>query len=303
MTRKLPPLNSLKAFEASARHKNFTKAAEELFVTQGAVSKQVKTLEDYLGITVFERKHHNLSLTENGRTYLVSINNALNIIEQATDGIVQNDNQVDVLNIKISPTLSNKWLIPLIDKFKDKFPNINISIEASDCATDYDTIYTIPADIAICTVRAKIWKHVIAEKIMDEELLPICAPHLKISESSINNLEDLLKHNLLMHTKRPNMWEEYLSTIGFNNVSIKHSMAFGHFYMLIQAAIDGMGMALIPKILIEEELKQNKLVTAFYSKFDSPYHCYLIYPKHKAELKKIKNFRKWVKSCVLINNK
>lgn len=296
MSRKLPPLNSLKAFEASARHKNFTKAAEELCVTQGAISKQLKTLEDYLGVTLFERKHQKLSLTNEGEIYLASVSNALNIVEQATDNISKN-NKSDILNINIAPTLSNKWFIPLLDDFKKKYPNINISIEASDCSKDYDSMDTMPADIAICMVKAKNWKYVIAEKIMDEELLPVCAPHLQVSPYNLNDVHDLLAHNLLQHTKRAGMWEEYLHGIGFGNVPIKHSIAFGHFYMLIQAAIDGMGIALIPKIFIEEELKQNKLVIAFNAEFTSPYHAYLIYPKQKGELKKIRNFRKWVQGC------
>lgn len=294
MNRKLPPLNSLKAFEASARHKNFTKAATELFVTQGAISKQLKILEEYLGISLFERKQQKLFLTKDGEAYLASINNALNIIEQATDNICSSHKQLDVLNINIAPTLSNKWLIPLLDDFRKIYPDIKIIIEASDCSTDYDSIDTMPSDIGICMVKAKTWKHVVAEKIMDEELLPICAPHLKISNSFLTNPNDLLKHNLLEHTKRPGMWEEYLRGIGFGNATIKQSTAFGHFYMLIQAAIDGMGIALIPKIMVEDEIKQNKLSIAFSTTFDSPYHTYLIYQKQKAELKKIRNFRKWI---------
>lgn len=296
MRKTLPPLNALKCFEASARHQSFTKAAEELCVTQGAISKQIKLLEDHLGITLFERKHHILLLTPEGEHYLASISHALNIIEQATDSS-QIRERAETLHIAIAPTLSNKWFIPLLDSFTKQYPQVTIRLEAGSCQTDYDTPDTLPTDIAISEIREKPWKYVTAEKIMDEELVPVCSPGF-LSGIALNNPQKLLEYKLLQHTKRPNMWEEYLGAAGMEHVTIKHSMELAHFYMLIQAAIDGMGIALIPKIFIEEELQHNKLIIAYAFDFKSPYSCYLMVPKHKNELRKIRNFRRWLLSVV-----
>ena len=291
MARKLPPLNALKAFETIARHCNFTKAAEELGVTQGAVSKQAKILEDYLGVMLFQRKPPHVTLTREGQLYLPSIQSALNTIEQATDQLVHNHRQTEILHINILPSLSSRWLIPLLDNFRHRYPHISVNVSVGDGPIDFDTVQ---ADTAIRVAKKNIWKQCYTEKIMGEELLPVCVPALKNGKQPIRQPDDLRHHQLLQHMTRPDMWQEYLQTIGHGNLKIKHTLGFEHFFMLIEAALDGMGIALIPKFLIEKELEEGRLVVVFKAAYQSPYTYYLISPKHKMELKKVKLFRNWL---------
>jgi len=290
MTRKLPPLNALRAFEAAANHASFTKASLELGVTQGAISKQIKLLEEYLCITLFERKHQHLALTASGKKYLASISKALDTIEKATDKLIVQPSAKDILHINILPSLSSRWLIPMLDDFKNRYP-YNVNVEIGDGPIDFEKAN---ADIAIRAARKDNWKKFHAEIIMGEDLLPVCRPSF-IADHKINNINDLAKYNLLQHTTRPNMWEEYLQAVGYKGKNIKHGLGFEHFFMLIQAAEDGLGIALIPSFLIERELEKGRLVVAYKTNFKSDYHYYLIYPKQKAGLKKIKDFVKWLK--------
>ena len=291
MPRTLPPLNALKTFEAMSRHGNFTKAAEELGVTQGAVSKQVKILEDFLGVLLFQRKHQHVTLTKEGQLYLPSIQSALDTMEQATDQLLHNHRQAEVLHINILPSLSSRWLIPLLEDFRLKYPHISVNVSVGDGPVNFDTTH---ADIAIRVTPKNIWKQFHAEKIMGEELLPVCSPALKKGKHPIHTPDDLRHHPLIQHTSRPSMWPDYLKAIGYNHLTLKHNLGFEHFFMMIEAALDNMGVALIPRFLIEKELKEGRLVTAFNATYKSPYIYYFICPKHKFELRKTKIFRDWL---------
>lgn len=288
--RKLPPLNSLKAFEVSARHKSFTKAASELAVTQGAVSKQVKILEDYLGLKLFERKYQHIILTENAEHYLSSIQDALKIIEDATDQFTIFPRNEEILHLNILPSLSNRWLIPMLNDFKKNHLKITINIQAGDGLVDFEAS---EIDIAIRAGKSKVWKGVYAEKIMGEDLVPVYAPKL----GSVK-LENIQKYNLLQHTTRPEMWNEYLAAMGFNSNKIEHKLAFEHFFMLIDAAIGGQGVALIPRFLIENELLNGSLLSVLDDSYNSPYSYYFICKKDALLLDKNRAFKSWLFSKV-----
>jgi LysR family transcriptional regulator, glycine cleavage system transcriptional activator len=289
----LPPLGTIKAFEASARHASFTKAADELFVTQGAISKQIKLLEEYLGVALFERRHQHLLLTKEGQLYMKSVCPALESIADATRQLRSRLGEPESLHINILPSLSSRWLIPLLDGFKKKYPAIDVIVTIGDGAIDFNTTN---ADIAIRVAKTHIWKPQHAEIFMGEELIPVCSPQLKSQTTPLENPKDLLHYSLLQHTTRPDMWADYVSALGYKDVKGKHGLGFEHFFMLIQAAEEGLGIALIPKFLIEKELASGRLVLAFNANFQSPYNYYLVYPKQKAKLLKIKNFKKWIRN-------
>jgi len=284
--RKLPPLNSLKAFEVSARYKNFTRAASELGVTQGAISKQIGILEDYLGVKLFKRRHRNIELTKGAAVYASAVRKAIESIENATEKMLANS-ESETLRINVMPSLTSRWLIPKMEDFKKKYPNISVLLDTGDGNIDFDKT---GADIAIRVSRKPKWK-CYAEKIMGEELLPVCAPSLKISKP-----QDLVKYQLLQHTTRPDMWNDYLRSIGHAGMKVKHEMGFEHFFMLTQAAVDGLGVALIPRFLIERELKNKSLRIAFVAEYKSPYNNYFLCPKPNLELKKVRIFRQWLLS-------
>ena len=289
--RKIPPLNSLKAFEASARHQSITKAANELSVTQSAISKQIKLLEDYLDLKLFERKYQHIILTQKAEGYLSSIQTAFETIEQATNHLVGYRKKTETLRINILPSLSSRWLIPMLNEFKKIHPQIAINIETGDNTVNFDSN---EVDIAIRVSKQNSWKGIYAEKIMHEELIPVCSPSLKPIRS-----DSIHKYTLLQHTSRPAMWNEYLSSLGYGNIKIDHTLGFEHFFMLIEAATDGLGIALIPRLLIRSELAVGTLVPAFDSHYQSPFSYYFLCKKNKLTLNKIQIFKDWLFSTAL----
>jgi LysR family glycine cleavage system transcriptional activator len=293
MARRLPPLNSLRAFVEAAKYESFTKAASELGVTQGAVSKQINLLENYLGLNLFERKHQSLALTKLAKTYLASVNDALNSIEQATTRLAKKDNK-KTLNISILPSLTPQWLIPMLNDFSPLY-DINVEIGSGYGTIDFDKNST---DIAIRIGKEKDWKNFCVEKLIDEKLICACSPNYLTKKHSIKNAADLASRNLLNNTSRPFMWKNYLKSLGLRKLDIKHDVGFEHFFMLIEAAKDGAGIALLPQFLIKKELENGSLVIAFKPLFISGYGYYLIYPKQKAHSRKIEDFIKWAKKNI-----
>ncbi len=287
--KKIPPLNSVKAFEVSARHKSFSKAAGELGVTQGAISKQIKILEEYLELKLFKRKHQHISLTKEGEIYFNDIRQAIESIEVATDKLTNKSSKAEYLRLNVIPSFCTRWLIPRMDDFKKKNPHISIILDTGDSANiDFDAMNT---DIIIRASKAPPWKQYHYEQIMGEELLPVCSPKLKIIKP-----DDLIKYQLLQHTTRPDMWPEYLKDIGYEHIKVNHGLGFEHFFMLIQAAIDGIGVALIPRFLIKDELEKKQIVVPFKTDYQSPFHLYIICPKQKLNLRKVRLFKDWLLS-------
>ena len=291
MATKLPPLNSLRAFASAASHESFTKAAVELNVTQGAVSKQIAILEDYLGLNLFERKHQSLLLTKPAKKYLESVDAALKIVEQATLKIAKKSDKEN-LNISILPSLSNQWLMPRLADFKSLHPNYKINLQIGDSHVDFDKRQD--TDFSIRIARKNSWPNFRVEKLIEENLICVCSPKLK-AKHPIKNVADLLNRNLLLHTSRPDTWKNYLKNYGVKKIELTHDGGFQHFFMLIKAAKDGSGIALIPDFLIKEELQSGSLVKVFATSFKSGYSYYLINPKQKSYLQKIADFKNWIK--------
>ncbi len=289
MAKKLPPLNALKAFLAAANNLSFTKAAAEIGITQGAISKQIKILEEFLGLTLFERKHQHLLLTKSGKIYLKAMNKAFCIIEQATSNLTDHHEEKEVLNINVFPSFSTCWLTPRLENFRKNYP-YKINIQTGDGMIDFDKTN---ADVAIRVTEKNIWKKFHVEKFMGEDLLPVCSPKLKVTQP-INNLRDLAKHNLILDTTRPTMWEEYFAALGYKIPTIEYKLSAEHFFILIQAAKDALGIVLVPRALIEKELQQGSLVIALKTNFKSNWNHYCFSPKQKARLKKVKDFQRWI---------
>lgn len=294
MAARLPPLNSLRAFEAAARLLNFTRAAEELGVTQGAISKQIKILEDYLNITLFKRKNQSLELTDEARSYLASVKNAFGILTVATDQLLKVQKRSEVLNINCLPMLSMKWLAPNIEKFKQKYPFIEVNIITGDGPINFSQD---DADVAIRIHSKPDWKGVDYNAIMDEELVVVCSPAIA---KNIKKPRDLENQMLLKHTTRQNMWYKWFKDVGFGYIQPNFSLGFEHFFMLVPATIKGAGVALVPRLFVEDELKNGSLVIPLKVKYQSPYSYYLLSPKHKTDLEKVKLFRHWMENITRI---
>jgi LysR family glycine cleavage system transcriptional activator len=293
---KLPPLKSLKIFVICSKTKSFSKAANILNLTQGAVSKQIALLENHLGFKLFERNFPALALTKSAEIYLKKIEVALLAIEAATNEIISTKNSKkikEVLHINVMPSMSAIWLVQKLSDFKKKFPGYDVLVKIGDGDIDFKKT---GCDLAIRVTTQKNnlkWKKFNAVKLMGEELLSVCSPKFK-KIHKINEVKDLPKCNLLGHTYRPQMWKKYLTFFGLKNLQIRHEHNFEHFFMVSEAAKNSMGIGLVPKFLIEKELKNKELVQAVKDNFKSPYCYYALHLKQKNVPQKITDFTRWL---------
>jgi len=286
MFNNLPPLNALRSFEAAARHVSFSLAAKELFVTHGAVSKQVKILEEYLGVTLFLRQHRQLVLTDDGKEYWRKLQSALQDIDNATLEVQSQQLRKQSLSINVLPSLSLSNLIPSLESFKSANPNLYVDLSIGDGPVDFSQRRY---DIAIRSATEKP-KSVNAIKLMDEDLCLVCNPELA---KQISCLDDLNNMTLLKHTLRPNMWQQWSDAVELVLTAEKR-LGMAHFYMLSQAAVSGLGIALIPRFFIEQQLKQGSLVIPFEVNFMSPYCYYLMTDKSNNYPFKTEVFINWL---------
>lgn len=282
----LPPLNSLRVFACAANHLSFTLAAKELHVTHGAISKQIKLLEEYLGLDLFLRQHRSLQLTDEGNRYLVQIKTALQSISNATDEIKTRRFREQSLSINVLPSLSLSGLIPSLEEFKSRYPNLYVDLSIGDFAVNFSQTHY---DIVIRSATSK--PHgVNSIKLMDEDLCLVCSPEIA---KKMHTLEDINQMTLLKHTLRQNMWQEWSQAIGIELTTDK-KFGMAHFYMLSQAAVSGMGIALIPRFFIEQQLADGTLVIPFSAQFISPYSYYLLMPKSNNYSYKVQVFIDWL---------
>lgn len=286
MYQKLPPLNALRAFESAARHVSFTRAAEELFVTHGAISKQVKMLEQYLGMPLFIRQHRALSLTEEGLHYLPMIQTALQTINHATQDLLAQPLRAQSIAVNVLPSMTINWLIPSLDQFKQAHPNLYVDLTIGDFPLDFNQHHY---DIAIRSSMTEP-KDMHAIKLMDEDLCLVCSPQIA---KQLQTLDDLNNVMILEHTTRPNLWQTWSEEIGFT-LDNTNRIGMEHFYMLSQAASSHMGVALIPRFFIAEQLSNGSLVLPFSVNFQSPYTYYLLTPSLTPLPLKTQLFIDWI---------
>ncbi len=288
MRRRLPPLNSLRAFEVAARHLSFTRAAEELCVTQGAVSRQVKQLEDYLQLELVRRKNQTLSLTEDGEVYMSALGRAFDMLDSATRRLQGKTDQLS-LGVRVLPTLAMRWLIPRLYEFHRLHPEIQVRITTSLHPGDF----TID-DFDIAIGRKPEWQHGIRfDRVMPEDLIVVCSPALLAGDNPIRQPADLGKHNLLHAATRPEAWKVWLSGVGLENFNTD-GIKFEHYYYVIQAAISGLGVAVTPRPLVIDDLASGQLAAPFDVSIPTHDGYYLIYAEKRADLAKIQAFRRWI---------
>lgn len=282
----LPPLNALRAFEAAARLQSMTLASKELHVTHGAISKQIKILEDYLGFALFVRLHKRVGLTDEAKRYLPHVQAALQTLSSATGDLRRQSAVPQSLAINVLPSLTINWLIPRMEQFKSRHPHLYVDLSIGDFAVDFSQGRY---DIAIRSSTV-IPKGVNYIKLMDEDLCLVCAPSLA---PKLQCIEDINSITLLKHTTRPELWEYWAEKVG---LKLTQEQTFGveHFYMLSQAAASGMGAALIPRFFIEDQLANGSLVIPFDANFTSPYAYYLLTPKSPSMPLKVQAFIDWL---------
>lgn len=290
MSRRLPPLNALKVFEAAARHLSFTKAAEELFVTQAAVSHQIKLLEENLSIKLFRRKNRSLLLTEEGQSYFLDIKDVFINLTDATEKLLSKTAS-GALTVASPPSFAIQWLVPRLAQFSELHPEIDVRIKAIDLD---EGMLNDDVDIAIYYGRGN-WPSIRADKLRSEYLIPVCAPSLLTKGIPLNSPKDLNKHTLLHDMSRKD-WKMWCRQVGASNVNVNQGPIFSLSTLVLQAAIYGQGVALGYSVLARPEIEAGRLICPFEEFLLSKDAYYIVSEESSSELGKIKVFREWMLS-------
>ncbi|MEZ8143992.1 transcriptional regulator GcvA [Enterovibrio norvegicus FF-33] len=288
MARRLPPLNSLRVFETAARHLSFTRAAEELFVTQAAVSHQIKALEEFLGLKLFRRRNRSLLLTEEGQSYFLDIKDIFVSLADATDRVLERGAK-GALTISLPPSFAIQWLVPRLSDFNQAHPEIDVRIKAVDLE---EGSLTDDVDVAIYYGRGN-WPGLRCDELYPEFLLPVCSPAVFHSEKPLNTLEDL-KYHTLLHDRSRKDWTAYAKYYQITDINLNYGPIFSHSAMVLQAAALGQGIALSNNVLAQPELESGRLVCPFEHFLMSKNAFYLVSQQRDADSGRITAFRDWV---------
>jgi LysR family transcriptional regulator, glycine cleavage system transcriptional activator len=292
MKRHLPSITSLRAFEATARHLSFTRAAIELNLTQTAVSHQIKTLEGLLGVRLFVREPNGVQLTDTGRDYLSAISPAMFEIVSATNRVGDAVSE-NILHVACLGTYAIKCLIPNLSKFRMRYPDITLRMTT---LKSFEEIVRHNYDVAIRYGDGR-WPRMLADKIADEEIFPICSPTLLNSDRPLRHLDDLRRHTII-RTESPvlrDYWDLWVETAGGKSMEFSNEISCDSLATTIQAAMDGLGVALARSSVTKVELASGRLVEPFTVRFPCAFEGYYVvtFPE-LADLHKVKAFRSWV---------
>ena len=288
LRRSLPQLNALRSFEAAARHQSFTRAADELCVTQGAVSHQVKALETKLGLKLFNRERQGLVITDAGQDYLAVVRDAFDRIALGTDRLLQREHS-GVITVSASPDFAAKWLVCRLGRFTEAHPEIELKVSATMHHVDFACE---DVDLAIHH-GAGSWLGLDAVSLSAEELFPVCRPALLESRRGIDSPEDVLQFPLL-HLNDRRDWSKWLEAAGAPGEGLLHGPILNHASMLIDAAIEGQGIALARTALAAADLINGRLVRPFQTALPLKNTYWIVCPKVTSTLPKVAAFRDWL---------
>lgn len=291
--RNLPTLMGMQCFEATARHLSFTRAADEMNLTQSAVSKQVAQLESLLEHPLFRRVRKRLQITPEGSLYLTEVRKILSQVEMSTRYVQSYGGQSEVLNVTTLPTFGARWLIPRLNGFRFRHPNIYLNI--SNRTEPFD-LEDERVDVAFFFGHG-VWPKAECIKLLEEEVVPVCSPSAISGQSAAEPL-DLTKLVLLQSATRPEAWHEWFEAQGYYTKHSYHGPRFDTFYMTLRAACAGCGVALVPKFLAEDELQSGRLIIPWAFSLKSRNAYYLAYPEHKSEVPKVTGFVEWIQERI-----
>ncbi len=300
MQRRLPSMNMLRAFEAAARQQSVTLAAQELHVTQSAVSHQIKALEAWLGVALVQRNGRGLGLTAEGAAYLPSLSSAFDLMAQAT-GRIERRAQRNTLLVNSMATLSAQWLIPRLAAFCAEMPEVDVQLSTNVNAFEFDpAAYDVSIRCMYDIERAELlrkdkWRGVQIEAFLPESLTPLCSPRLMTGKLAIRKPSDLRKHTLLLSRSTPMFWQDWAAAAGEPELQAANSLTFDHTHLAVQAAVQGMGVALGNRHQLSDMLASGLLATPFPTiEIDLKNVCWML-PPHAAQNPHALAFCQWLK--------
>ncbi|WDY57944.1 LysR family transcriptional regulator [Pseudomonas sp. PSKL.D1] len=296
MTKRLvPSMTALQCFEAAARHLSFTRAAEELHLTQSAVSKQVAQLEEMLRHHLFLRIRRRLQLTPAGSLYLAEVNKILTQVDMSSRYVLTYGEQTEILKVATQPSFGVRWLIPHLKGFGKRHPNIHLDIRNE---MEPFALLQGSADVVFFYGQGT-WPGATCVELFREEVVPVCAPEL-LAGRELADAAALAELVLLQSTSRPEAWHEWFLELGLHSVSAYHGPRFDTFYMALSAAQSGCGVALVPRYLVAKELADGSLVVAWPHAMRSAGAHYLAYAEHAAEVPKVRALVGWVREQLMV---
>jgi LysR family transcriptional regulator, glycine cleavage system transcriptional activator len=293
MPRRLPPLNSLRALEAAARHGSFKEAAAELHVTPAAISQQVRLLEEHCQTRLFEREPRGLALTERALAALPLLQRAFDGLEEAANVIAPQPSPI--LTVSVAPSFAARWLLPRIDGFRTLHPEVDVRLDATEALARFDAD---DIDVAIRFGRG-VYPGMRSDALMPGVAFPVCSPRLLEGRNPLRDPADLAHHTLLharwTEDEYAPSWKMWLAAAGVPEITGGHSLAFSTVSLALQAAIDGHGIALAAGGLLRQDLAEGRLVRPFAAAVEPhEFGYYLVYPDRSARQRKVQTFRAWL---------
>lgn len=295
MPRTLPSLELIRGFEAAARLSSFTRAAEELFITQSAVSRQVQALEEHLGTALFERHHRSIRLTHAGELLYRAASQALLLLTDTASRIRQ-DGWHRSVTVSCTFGFASLWLVPRLMDFRDRHPDVDVRIAANNKIVDIER-ERMEVAVRYCTADLVPAG---TPRLFGEEVFPVCSPTLLERRGKpLRSPLDLQRHVLLHHEGADQhwpagSWSAWLEAVQLSNLQPAGALRFDQYDQLIQAAIEGQGVALGIGALVKRHLRQGRLVAPFTQKSSSPRGYYLVVAQQAAGRSEVASFRAWL---------
>jgi DNA-binding transcriptional LysR family regulator len=286
--RKIPSMEALIAFESAARHQSFTRSADELALTQSAVGRQIACLESYLGIPLFNRIKKRLSLTDAGRAYAQQVRDHLERIERDTLAAMAQRDAGGILELAVIPTFATRWLIPRLPRFYERHPHITLNLTTrAEPFLFTDT----PFDAAI-HFGQPVWPGALAHHLFGEEVTPVCSPRL-LSNTACTPAE-LGRMSLLHQSARVDAWRQWFLQAGIHDACCMHGQRYETFSMLMEAARAGLGVALVPRFFVLQELASGELVVPCELSLHNDRAYWLVHPESKLGSPLLQVFQEWL---------
>ncbi len=293
MRRKIPSLQALACFDAAARHESYTRAAQELSLTQSAVSRQIAGLENYLDLALFRRTRHGVALTERGSAYARQIAPRLQALERDTLEAMSGLGSDQTLTLAAVPTFASRWLIPRLPGLSTAHPDLVVHIETRTRPFLFANTGFDAALYAGTAQQMRNWAGTQSTLLLHEELVPVCAPGLLPQGRSLT-AHELSRMPLLQQSTRPQAWLQWFQAAAVPAPMALAGPRYELFSMTVAAAVHAMGVALVPRLLIEHELANGQLRQACRQALPVERAYYLVAPERVTEKPVLRLFRSWL---------
>ena len=293
MARRLPPLNSLKCFEAAGRLLSFTAAARELNVTQAAISHQIKVIEEFLGVALFLRYPRRLALTEQGKMLLPEVIDAFDRVSTAI-GNLSPEPHSNMISVRLGPSFAARWLSPQLKYFWLQYPEIDLCLfHAANAPTDFERE---DIDIAV-TYGTGDWSGVVADELLTLDFFPVCSPAFMHNDKPLTDIQNL-RYYTLLHDAEYVCWRDWLRLAELDDINPEKGTIIDDTNVLIQAAIDGQGIALGSSAFVQDLLDSGRLVRPFDITLVNDFAYYVVCPESHLQNPAVRAFKEWLLSLV-----